>query len=369
MKCLEVIAFYLPQYYPTKENNKWYGEGFTEWTNVGKAKPLFKGHYQPKVPADLGYYDLRLPQVREQQAALARKAGLSAFCYYHYWFGDGIQMLDMPLKEVVRLKTPDFPFCICWANHSWYRKTWDSTTSTLKNLPLVEQKYPGEQDIENHFYSLLDCFRDERYYKVDGKNVFMIYHVDEMPDAGLFIKKWEELARKEGLPPFMFLGYADDIARTSDPSFKFCEAVAISCKYNLESIGKSRTIRKISGAFRVALSRMVNHPLNKWDYASIRNQLVTEEYKNEDVIPVLYPNWDNTPRREAGALILHDATPEQFYLHCKDVFELIRRKRNKLVVLKSWNEWGEGNYMEPCLKYGQGYIDALAKAVTEEAQL
>ena len=110
---IEVIAFYLPQYYPTDENNRWYGPGFTEWTNVGKAKPLFHGHYQPKVPADLGYYDLRLPEVREQQAKLAQEAGIAAFCYYHYWFGNGRQMLDMPLKEVVRLKTPVFPFCVC----------------------------------------------------------------------------------------------------------------------------------------------------------------------------------------------------------------------------------------------------------------
>lgn len=365
MDKIEVIALYLPQYYPTKENNEWYGEGFTEWTNVGKAKPLFKGHYQPKVPADLGYYDLRLPQVREKQAELAREAGISAFCYYHYWFGNGVEMLDMPLKEVVRLQSPDFPFCVCWANHSWFRKTWDSATSTLKNKPLVEQLYPGEADIVQHFYALLDCFRDRRYYRIDGKLVFMIYHVDEMPDAALFVSKWQELAAKEGLPPFLFLAYADDIARTSDPSFALCEHTAISCKYNIESMGKSRSMRKATGALRVALSRFLHVPLNKWNYADVREKLSTPEFAQERVIPVLYPNWDNTPRREEGALILHDATPEQFRLHCEDVFKLVRGKENKLVVLKSWNEWGEGNYMEPCLKYGHGYLEALARALEE----
>lgn len=359
----EVIAFYLPQYYPTKENNEWYGVGFTEWTNVGNAKPLFKGHYQPKVPADLGYYDLRIPEVREQQAELARESGISAFCYYHYWFGNGIQMLDMPLKEVIRLKSPDFPFCICWANHSWYKKTWDASTNTLNNTPLVKQEYPGEIDIEKHFYSLLDCFKDDRYYKVDGKLVFVIYHIDEMPDADLFITRWQQLAEKEGLPPFRFLGYADDIARLNHPSFLLCEGTIVSCKYNIECIGKSHMSRKASVVLRRVLSRLTNIPLNKWDYASIRSKLVTPKYRDEAIIPVIYPNWDNTPRRNAGALILHNATPEQFYLHCKETFSLIKGKTNKLVFLKSWNEWGEGNYMEPCIKYGHGYIDALAKAL------
>ena len=365
MNKIEVIAFYLPQYYPTKENDEWYGPGFTEWTNVGKAKPLFKGHYQPKVPADLGYYDLRLPQVREQQAQLARDAGIAAFCYYHYWFGNGVQMLDMPLKEVIRLKSPDFPFCLCWANHTWYRKTWDSETNTLNNVPLVRQEYPGEKDIENHFYSLLDCFRDSRYYRIDGKLVFMIYHIDEMPDAAQFVAVWQELANKEGLPPFLFLGYADDVTRLNHPSFQLCSSTAVSSKYNIESLGKNRSIRKASVILKRVLARLIKTPLAKYEYSSIRKRLLIPEFQDEKVIPVLYPNWDNTPRREAGALIFHNATPKQFYLHCKDVFQMIQPKQNKLVVLKSWNEWGEGNYMEPCLKYGHGYIEALAKALSE----
>lgn len=365
MKGIEVIAFYLPQYYPTKENNEWYGPGFTEWTNVGKAKPLFKGHYQPKVPADLGYYDLRLPEVRERQAELAREAGISAFCYYHYWFGNGVQMLDLPLKEVVRLKSPDFPFCICWANHSWFKKTWDASTNTLNNTPLVRQEYPGAKDIENHFYSLLECFKDKRYYKVDGKLVFMVYHIDEMPDAELFITKWQLLAAKEMLPPFLFLAYSDDVARVSNPSFGLCTYTAISGKYNIDAIGKSRQLRRVSVVIRRTISRLLRIPINRWDYASVRSKLVIPQYKEEEVIPVLYPNWDNTPRREAGALILHNSTPQQFYLHCKEVFSTIKGKKNKLVVLKSWNEWGEGNYMEPCLKYGHGYINFLRKAIDE----
>lgn len=363
MDKIEVIAFYLPQYYPTKENDEWYGPGFTEWTNVGKAKPLFKGHYQPKVPADLGYYDLRLPQVREQQAELAKEAGISAFCYYHYWFGNGVQMLDMPLKEVVRLKSPDYPFCICWANHSWYKKTWDSTTSTLNHTPLVKQCYPGEKDIEEHFYSLLDCFKDERYYRIDDKLVFVIYHIDEMPDAELFVSRWQELARREGLPPFLFVGYADDVSRMTNSSFNLCTYTAISGKFNIDATGGNHQIRKVNAVIKRVFSRLMRIPLNKREYSSIRKKLVLSDYKKEIVIPVIYPNWDNTPRREEGALILHNSTPSQFYLHCKEVFSLVAKKKNKLVILKSWNEWGEGNYMEPCLKYGHGYINSLKEAL------
>ena len=362
---IEVIAFYLPQYYPTPENDAWYGPGFTEWTNVGKAKPLFKGHYQPKVPADLGYYDLRIPEVRAKQAALAKEAGISAFCYYHYWFGNGKEELDMPLKEVVRLKEPDFPFCLCWANHSWFKKTWDSATNTLNNQPLIRQEYPGEADIDYHFYSLLDCFKDSRYYKINGKNVFVIYHVDEMPDAKLFIDRWQELAAKEGLPPFTFMAYADDQARTTHTAFKLCDSIILSCKYNIESTGSSRSIRKLSSFARSLFSKCLGIPLNKFNYKNVRQKLLSSSYSKEGILPVLYPNWDNTPRREAGALILHDATPRQFYLHCKEVFSLIKDKRDKTVFLKSWNEWGEGNYMEPCLKYEHGYIDALHQSLSE----
>ena len=363
---IEVIAFYLPQYYPTPENDRWYGPGFTEWTNVGKAKPLFKGHYQPKVPADLGYYDLGLPQVRQAQADLAREAGISAFCYYHYWFGNGKEMLDMPLKEVVRSKAPDFPFCICWANHSWYKKTWNSSTNMLDNKPLLLQTYPGIEDIDSHFYSLLDCVKDGRYYKIDGELVFVLYHIDEMPDAQSFMDRWQELASKEGIPPFHFIGYADDYARMNHPSFKLCKESIVSGLYNISSIGKSRMARKLSTFARSFLSRVMSIPLNRFSYVAIRQKLVMPCYREDAIIPLLIPNWDNTPRREAGALILDDATPEQFYLHCKEVFALVNQKENnKTVFLKSWNEWGEGNYMEPCIKYCHGYIHALRKALDE----
>ena len=171
----KIIAFYLPQYHPVKENNEWFGEGFTEWTNVAKAKPLFKGHDQPRVPRDLGFYDLRIPEVRAKQAELAKEAGVDAFCYYHYWFGNGKKLLEMPLERVVELGEPNFPFCVCWANHSWYKKDWNPDTKVLTENLLVEQTYPGDKDIIEHFLYLLPAFKDPRYYKIDGRLVFFFF--------------------------------------------------------------------------------------------------------------------------------------------------------------------------------------------------
>lgn len=163
---VRVIAFYLPQFHPTPENDKWWGKGFTEWTNVGKAKPLFKGHYQPKVPADLGYYDLRVPETRREQAELARQYGIEGFCYWHYWFGNGRQLLQRPFQEVLASGEPDFPFCLAWANHSWEDKQFNKEGG---NKMLMEQLYPGDEDYIAHFNAVLPAFKDPRYIRVNGE--------------------------------------------------------------------------------------------------------------------------------------------------------------------------------------------------------
>ena len=205
-----VIALYLPQFHPIPENDKWWGPGFTEWTNVVKAKPLFKGHVQPKVPADLGFYDLRLPETREKQAELARQAGIEGFCYYHYWFG-GKQVLERPFNEVVESGKPDFPFCLCWANHTWSNKTWNRKSAIQQNSVLIEQTYPGYEDDVQHFLSLLPAFKDERYIRLDGKPVFFLYsqwnhsHVKEWIKRNTdikdsLLKQIKEKLQNENLP-------------------------------------------------------------------------------------------------------------------------------------------------------------------------
>ena len=213
-----VIAFYLPQFHPIPENDKWWGKGFTEWTNVGKAKPLFKGHYQPRVPADLGYYDLRMPEVREAQAEMAREAGIEGFCYWHYWFGNGKQLLERPFNEVLASGKPDFPFCLGWANETWTNKSWEAGTRQMKLSVLMEQKYSLE-DYEKHFYSVLPAFRDSRYIQVDGMPLFLVFRPLEIPDGRVFINLWKELAVKNGLKGIHFVGIKQNFD-TSTKSIK-----------------------------------------------------------------------------------------------------------------------------------------------------
>ena len=365
MNNIEVIAFYLPQYHPTKENDEWYGKGFTEWTNVGKSKPLFKGHYQPIVPADLGYYDLRIPEIQEEQVKLAKEAGVKAFCYYHYWFGKGKMLLDMPLKQMLGNKNVDLPFCLCWANHIWYNKTWNSKTSVLEQKILLDIDYGDKEDWKLHFNTLLPAFMDERYYKIDNRLVFVLYRIQDIPNVEDFKAYWNELAVENGLQGFYFVTYLDDTAKLKEPIQNSCEKKILMLKSNVDSVGSGVFTRKLSRFLRGLISQIFKIPMGVFDYSKIRKKLSDSVFSDEDIIPTLLPNWDNTPRRAEGAMVLHKASPEQFYLHCKEVFELIKNKENKVVFLKSWNEWGEGNYMEPCLKYGKGYIKALRKALDE----
>lgn len=355
----QVIAFYLPQYHPTPHNNEWWGEGFTEWTNVGKAQRLYPGHYQPKVPADLGYYDLRMPEVREKQVQLAKEAGVTGFCYYHYWFGNGHQELELPFNEVVSSGKPDFPFCLCWANESWYRKFWNKDGSVAEKQDLAIQEYLGEEDDIKHFYSLLTAFKDPRYIKIDGKLVFVIYKPLEIVHIGDFIQLWNNLAKENGLPGFYFIGYtllvADEYDIIKNKGF---DAVC-SCRL------KRHQKRDIGWAFRKAMSYITNMP-EVYSYKKVYPTLLGEEERTkEDVFPVLIPNWDHTPRSGRRGYLFSNSKPEYFERHCEEVLKTIRKKRvgRNITFLKSWNEWGEGNYMEPDLKYGKGYIKALRTAI------
>src|SRR5665647_256742 len=186
------IAMYLPQFHPIPENDEWWGKGFTEWTNVAKAKPLFKGHYQPHLPADLGFYDLRLEESRIAQAEMAKVNGIYGFCYYHYWF-NGKRILERPFQEIFETGKPDFPFMLCWANENWTR-TWDGGNHHI----LLEQKHSPEDD-RNHIKALIPYFKDSRYIRVDNKPVFSVYRASLFPDISNTIRIWREEAEKEGL--------------------------------------------------------------------------------------------------------------------------------------------------------------------------
>ena len=204
-KKARLIAFYLPQFHPIPENDKYWGKGFTEWTNVAKAKPLFVGHNQPNIPSSLGFYDLRLQQVQIEQAELAKQVGIEGFCYWHYWFGNGQEVLEGPLDRVIKTKMPDFPFCIGWANHDWSTKTWEKNKH--QDTIIFKQKYPGKDDFIDHFNRLLPAFKDPRYIKVDGKLLFLVFRPTEIEGLEMFLDIWNKMAIENGLKGFHFVGH------------------------------------------------------------------------------------------------------------------------------------------------------------------
>lgn len=357
----KTIAFYLPQYHPTPNNDKWWGKGFTEWTNVGKAKRLFPGHYQPKVPSDLGYYDLRVPEVREAQAQLARDAGLYGFCYYHYWFGNGREELEFPFNEVLSSGKPDFPFMLCWANESWHKKFWDKDgIGTSKEL-LIEQVYPGDRDIEAHFYRLLPAFKDNRYIKIDGRLAFMVYKPLQYPEVGRFIRIWQDLSRKEKLPGFTFIGHMQDsfcestVNQILNLGFSYCNSVGLY-------FAKRLVVNRWSALKARILHKLYNYPL-RISYNKIYKYFVTPIDSCNVVIPTIIPNWDHTPRSGSDGWVLTGSCPQLFRNNIREMLKVQESKhiRERFLFLKSWNEWGEGNYVEPDLEFGMGFIDVLSE--------
>lgn len=357
-----IIAFYLPQYHPIPENDEWWGKGFTEWTNVGKAKPLFRGHYQPKVPADLGYYDLRIPEVREQQAELAREAGVNGFCYWHYWFGNGKELLERPFKEVVESGKPDFPFCLGWANENWQAKLWNANCSSSVKKDLIVQEYPGNEDIKKHFYSQLNAFKDSRYIRINNRPLFLIYSPLKHPQLQDFFHIWNALVKENNVAEsFYFVGLAKDDQEMEDIKKLGFDAVTSGLLDRIPSVYMKRPLlyRMIKYILRTKFNRPIVIPYSKAAQLFTHPAFDRKEY----IIPTLIPNWDHSPRSGGNAVILHNATPEAFQKHCETVLNVVKDKENKIIFLKSWNEWGEGNYMEPDLRYGKGYIQALAKAL------
>lgn len=363
-KKARVIAFYLPQFHPIPENDKWWGKGFTEWTSVGKAKRYFWGHYQPRIPADLGYYDLRMPEVREAQAQLAREAGVDGFCYWHYWLGNGKQLLEKPLQDVVRLKKPDFPFCLGWANHSWLNKSWNREKQTIVPKLLIEQLYPGKEDIINHFFTMLPMFSDNRYMKIHGRLVFLIYSPLKLPYFDLMKSIWNELALQNGLPEFFFIANVEDTSLLSNTEIKKYDAVSLCRLYSAWNI-EGNKFKNFYIRIKRNISRLLGFSLNKINYASAIKSIDTDLYNDETVYPNIIPGWDNSPRRGAGAFIYDKSTPELFKKHVEITLEHLANKddEDKILFLKSWNEWAEGNYLEPDLKWGKGYINALHDAL------
>lgn len=363
-----VIAFYLPQFHQIPENDKWWGEGFTEWTNVGKARPLFKGHYQPRVPADLGYYDLRMTEIRERQAIMAREAGVYGFCYWHYWFGRGKQLLERPFNEVLDSGKPDFPFCLGWANESWEAKVWNAN-EVKSNRILIEQQYPGSEDNELHFYTLLKAFKDKRYITVDGRPVFLIYRPELFKEIRNFIIQWNTLGMLNGLNNgFYFIAHTatfNEYKTLIDLGFNSITVNPISRAIINLNKSKSKLSLRVEKIKRWILRMNI---LTIIEYKeAVKHFVNKEEDSLENVFPTIVPNWDHSPRSGGNSWILHNSTPELFEKNIKAALNCLdkKSKEGRIILLKSWNEWGEGNYIEPDILFGKGYLNTLKKALKE----
>lgn len=358
---MRVIAYYLPQFHEIPENNEWWGEGFTEWTNVKKAVPLFKGHYQPKIPGELGYYDLNNTTIREAQAKMAKDSGIEAFCYWHYWFGNGQKLLEMPFKEVLNTKSPDFKFCLGWANESWKAKVWSNQDGSEDKI-LIEQFYPGEKDIIDHFNHILSAFKDERYLKIDDKPVFVIYRPFQLNGQSYFIETWNKLAKENGLKGIHFVGhtlYSKEIEDILNLGF---DAVNV---FPLGDCKRSK-IQIILHLKSLILFSLKLKPL-VYQYKNAINSFNIKENYKENVYPSIIPNWDHTSRSKKYGFVLDNSNPKLFKRHVECIFDSIvdKPKEKQLVFLKSWNEWGEGNYIEPDLKFGNQYLQTIKRIINK----
>ncbi len=354
-KRARLIAFHLPQYHPIPENDEWWGHGFTDWRNVAKGRPLFGGHRQPKIPADLGFYDLRLPEVRYQQAELAERYGIEGFCYWHYWF-NGKLLLERPVKEIIASRKPDFPFCLAWANEPWTR-AWDGKPKDV----LQPMTYGGDDDDRRHFEWLLPALSDPRAIKVDGKPVFCVYKAKNLPDCNRTTDLWRSLAIRHGLTGLYLLSIETDGTFGWDPRQGGFDAAIEYQPYWSRIVDYMK-----KNLFKLAVDLIKYHDLHLWvlDYKKIWPKLMSPQV-NYPLYRGVCPRWDNTPRRVTQGIIFRDATPEEYGRWLRRTVDLIQDKpdEHRIIFINAWNEWAEGNYLEPDLEYGHGFLEATIDAI------
>lgn len=353
---IRAIAFYLPQFHPVTENNEWWGKGFTEWTNVTKAKSLFPGHYQPHLPADLGFYDLRLPEVREHQAELAKQYGIHGFCYYHYWF-NGRRILERPFNEVLASGKPDFPFCLCWANENWTR-TWDGGDHQI----LMAQKYSDEDDLK-HIQSLIPAFKDERYIRIENKPLFLVYRTELLPNPAKTAEIWRNEALKQGIGDIYLArveGFNNDI-NPQDIGFDAAVEFAPDRNNTGPSLFNSPICKQLkkSGIFPKGITENYIY-----DYDTIASTMLRKPDVDYVRFPCVTPAWDNSARRQKKAMIIVNSTPDKYEEWLAEIINKSSKKTSSpLVFINAWNEWAEGNHIEPDQKWGHAYLNATLNAI------
>lgn len=362
---IRAVAFHLPQFHPIPENDEWWGKGFTEWTNVAKAKPRVPGQYQPHLPADLGFYDLRLPEARAAQAELAAQYGIHGFCYYHYWF-HGRQVLERPVNEILRSGEPDFPFCLCWANEDWSRR-WDGSNEEV----LLKQRYSSEDDLD-HIRALLPFFMDRRYIRAMGRPLMAVYRATQLPDPRRTMDLWRREAERAGLPG-LFMVRVESHDERGDPAELGFDA-ALQFEPRWAELGEWQIFRRkwwhrqSLGTGEAAYRDNVIY-----EYKDLVERALATPEPSYPRIPCVCPSWDNSARRAKGAVIFLRSTPELYEHWLARVVSRqkariaagadARQPAESLVFINAWNEWAEGNHLEPCRKWGRAYLEATRRVL------
>lgn len=345
---VKVVAFYLPQFHPIPENNQWWGAGFTEWTNVSKAQPQFLGHYQPHIPSELGFYDLRLIDTIRDQANLARHYGIQAFCFHYYWF-NGRRLLEKPLNLFLQNKDINQDFCLCWANENWTRR-WDGLESEV----LMEQHYSASDDIA-FIKELSDTFNDSRYIKIEGKPLLIIYRASRIPDLAATVTRWRTTALQEGFPG-LYLVTAESIDKTDPRTYGFDAAV--------EFPPHQTHLEDISGKLDIINPIYQGHA---YDYAKLPDDFGKKQGVGYELFKTVMPSWDNEARKPGKGDAFVNSTPEHYARWLKNAIDLTMQKApdRRLLFINAWNEWGEGAHLEPDLANGYAYLHATAAELAQ----
>jgi lipopolysaccharide biosynthesis protein len=339
-----LIAFYLPQFHPTPENDLWWGKGFTEWTNVSKAEPLFEGHRQPHLPSDFGFYDLRVRETRRDQIEMAKKYGVDGFCYHYYWFS-GKRLLNFPLDDMLADQESDMPFCLCWANENWTRR-WDGADDQI----LIAQKYLPDDDL-NFIKSLVPFFEDRRYIRLNGKPFLIVYHPQHLPNARKTVEIWRNYCRSIGLGEIhvcaaLIQGNEDYIGFGFDSGVEFPPHNRRTANIN--------TQLSFYNHFRGSVMQ----------YAAIAQSYLERSYSSASVFKTVFPSWDNTARTKERAIVALNGVPDNYEHWLASTIDLVKQsgKCDALIFINAWNEWAEGCHLEPDRWFGHGFLQATLNA-------
>lgn len=346
---LKVVAFYLPQFHPFPENNEWWGTGFTEWTNVSKSVPQYVGHYQPRLPGELGFYDLRLTEIQRRQMELARLYGVYGFCYHHYWFA-GKRLMETPVNNILADKSLDLPFCLCWANENWTRR-WDGAEHDI----LMAQMHSPEDDLA-FIEDIAPALADARYIKIDGRPLLIVYRISLLPDPAGTAQRWREYCRKAGLGE-LYLVAAQTFGIRDPRPYGFDAAV--------EFPPHTSSARNITEAQELINPNFHGAVYEYSDLISQEQQFVPPDYK---VFKCAFPSWDNSARKPGKGHVFHNATPRLFEDWLKLNAEYTRKNHStheQIMFVNAWNEWAEGAHLEPDRRYGYSNLEALGRVLLE----